>query len=91
VEIDVIHAVQEILWPHRFFIQWEAVAKILPSHLWSGNGAVDVLPCYCHTVGMEWESLVLPSSLVGMGTHVNDNSNFVFVSQLSDMIHKITK
>jgi len=41
---------------------------------------------------MEWESLVLPISLVGMGTHVNHNSsNFICVSQLSDMIYKITK
>jgi len=41
---------------------------------------------------MEWENLVLPSSLVAMGTHVDDNSsNFVCVSQLSDMIHKVTK
>jgi len=39
---------------------------------------------------MEWESLVLPSSLVGMGTHVNHNSsNFVCVSQLSDMIYEL--
>jgi len=43
-------------------------------------------------VGIEWESLVLPSSLVGMGTHVNHNSsNFICVSQLSDMIYKTTK
>jgi len=41
---------------------------------------------------MEWESLVLPSSLVVMGRHVNHySSNFACVSQLSDMIYKITK
>jgi len=59
--------------------------EVFPSH-------ADILLCYCRTVGLEWESLVLPSSLVGMGTHVNHNSsNFVCVSQLSDMIYKITK
>jgi len=31
VEIDVKHAVQEILWPHRFFIQWEA--SNIPPHI----------------------------------------------------------
>jgi len=34
VETDITHAVQEILWPHRFFIQWEAAMFSLTFMIW---------------------------------------------------------
>ena len=30
--------------------------QLIFPHLWSGNEAADIFPCYCHTVGIAWES-----------------------------------